>query len=77
MPILAKRVQKLHSSGIRVIAGLADKIPACIKLHIGIPDFFTPASSKALMQVESAPIRTPVKRLSAKLWRKKQINNFD
>ncbi|HBH46070.1 MAG TPA: aminotransferase class I/II [Candidatus Jacksonbacteria bacterium] len=46
MPILAKRVQKLHSSGIRVIAGLADKIPACIKLHIGIPDFFTPANIK-------------------------------
>jgi aspartate aminotransferase/aminotransferase len=42
MPTVSKRVQKLESSGIRVIARMAGKLPRCIKLHIGIPDFFTP-----------------------------------
>ncbi|MFH1713269.1 MAG: pyridoxal phosphate-dependent aminotransferase [Candidatus Jacksonbacteria bacterium] len=47
MPTLSKRVQKLQSSGIRVIARMAAKIPNCIKLHIGIPNFFTPEHIKA------------------------------
>lgn len=47
MPTLSKRVQKLQSSGIRAIARMAAKIPDCVKLHIGIPDFFTPGHIKA------------------------------
>ena len=37
----------MQSSGIRVIARMAAKIPDCIKLHIGIPNFFTPEHIKA------------------------------
>lgn len=46
MPTISKRVQKLKSSGIRVIARMAAGIPDCIKLHIGVPDFFTPEHIK-------------------------------
>jgi len=45
--MLSKRVKQLYASGIRTIDRFAEKIPDCIKLHIGVPDFATPDHIKA------------------------------